>query len=398
MSLLTLTAEDKIMKAKLQIRETHTFFFGLGLYLKPQEGTDSMGVDGSDALYYDKDFVEKHDASDLKTVIVHEILHLALNHCKEHKPNKAIDNIAKDIVINNILNQEGFGASLTRLGGYNPSNDEITVELTDKNGRRYSTNIKDISKKTWSQIYSELPDIELKEKPKGQMDDHSKQGGSTGESDQESKRKWNARLQQASIQSKGNMSAALKRLVTELCEPEVEWNDFLRDKIVGYMITNFTWSKPSKAYYSLGIYLPGYTKESFKILVHIDTSGSIGIKDFNKFMTEIFYIYDSHQDVEVTLLIGDSKLKEVVTITTQDRERLLDGSLMKGGGGTSHQFVFDWINDNNWNGDVLISFTDGYSDIPKCWNKYNPSFNTVFIFNNTISKCCYDYGEVVIIS
>ena len=221
-----------------------------------------------------------------------------------------------------------------------------------------TTNIRDISKKTWTQIYSELPDIEFKEKPKQQMDDHSKQGEATGESDQESQRKWNARLQQASIQSKGNMSAALKRLVTELCEPKVEWNDFLRDKIIGYMITNFTWAKPSKSYYSLGIYLPGYVKESFKILVHIDTSASIGIKDFNKFMTEIFYIYDSHQDVEVTLLIGDSKLKEVVTISTQDRDRLLDGSLMKGGGGTSHQFVFDWINDNDWNGDVLISFNN----------------------------------------
>lgn len=395
-----ISARDKIIKAKLALRYSNPFFFGLSMYLNlvEEESIDTMGVDNKDNLHYNPTFVLSLSIRQLQMILIHEIMHIILLHTSKVRPKKSLDNIAKDIKVNKILVDEGYETELREAKGYCPENNEITVELIDENNRLHQINITDIDIKTNGDIYSELEHINLKEEQKQKKSptsSHDKHDQQSATDEAQQNRNINRRLEQAMMMAKGNVSDSLKRIISELVEPEVDYTEYMRDKINGYMITDFQWSKPSKLFYTHGIYLPGYKRESFKMLWHIDTSGSVSQRQFTKVLSELKGLLDN-KDVEVELLIGDSDLKNHTTVTKQNVDETISSDLFKGHGGTSHQFVFEWIEKTGYQCNLIISFTDGYSDIPECFKQHNPTYPMIFIWDNSINKQCYDYGDVVI--
>jgi len=394
----TLSPRDKIVKAKLQLRKRNPFFSGLAQYLEPIEdrSIESIAVDGlNDKLYYNPKWMDTIESKDILNEMVHNILHKALGHTNKEYNNKAIGNLAKDIKVDNLMNNEGFGSykSVANKGNTTYLLSENTAEISIRTDQDKTETIKldNIDKGFVEQLYGKMSHINIKSQENKDHDKHSKT--SNKDSGKRESKKWARRMQQSGMQA-GVQSAELQRIINALSEPNIDWNDIFRDKITGYMITDYTWSKPSRLFYTLGIYLPGYVRENFKLLIGIDTSGSVSQKQFSTMISEIYAIYEQHNDVEIEILIGDTKLTEHLIVTSTNREDIL-ATKITGGGGTSHTFYKEWIEENDWNGDVLVLMTDGYSNIEPLYDQWDRSFDTVFIYDKTMNPSMENYGTVV---
>lgn len=100
-----------------------------------------------------------------------------------------------------------------------------------------------------------------------------------------------------------------------------------------------------------------------KIVVAIDTSGSVTDEDISKILNEILNIVSKRKH-EITIIECDSEIKRIYKVRKasdiQDK--------VSGRGGTSFIPVIEYINSNKYYRDaLLIYFTDGYGDykIPK---------------------------------
>jgi len=154
----------------------------------------------------------------------------------------------------------------------------------------------------------------------------------------------------------GNVSAGLAESIIAANRPVVNWKRELR-----YFINRLvqrgrqsTRSRPNRRY---GYKQPG-TKRSYtsRVLVAIDTSGSISEQDLSDFLTETNGMIDHIQcDIVCfdTVVYGKPKR---FTKKVSELE-------VKGRGGTSFGPVFDVAEDNKYDG--IIMLTDGFAEFPE---------------------------------
>ncbi len=240
-------AKEMLKRAKIQIQGKNSFFAYLSLYLKMKESKDlpdyaGAGVDMKGNFYYKRDFIEGLSNAEVEGLIVHEILHLSLLHLsREGGRDHKIFNISTDIVVNQLLKDNGF--SLPSGGiisdGYNKVNIGGVV-------------IEDCNKKTAEQVYSELEKQAKKvSKALGQdgsgdglrFDEHIKgdgeaKGKNKGKALSPSEMKelektWGDRTQEALTvsQIKGDIPVGMERLVGELHKEKINWRSLLNQYI-----------------------------------------------------------------------------------------------------------------------------------------------------------------------
>ena len=109
-------------------------------------------------------------------------------------------------------------------------------------------------------------------------------------------------------------------------------------------------------------------------------------------LTEIVSISKSFANVKFTVLICDCEIKEVLKVENGNIPKLLNMK-MTGMGGTSHEVVMEWIEENNPTAKLLVAFTDGYTTLGKY--DYTP-INTLWVLSsNGNDEVVKDFGEVV---
>ena len=100
---LSKKARLKIDKAKLYLITGAPFFGQLASHLKFIERRDlpykTMATNGAN-LYYDPNFVMKHEFDEIKWVILHEIMHCVLNHFLRSQADQKLWNAAADYALN----------------------------------------------------------------------------------------------------------------------------------------------------------------------------------------------------------------------------------------------------------------------------------------------------------
>lgn len=316
-------------------------------------------------------------------------------------------NLAIDIVVNNIVLMNNLRIP---AGTIQPSNDSVTI---------LGCTVDNISDKCAEEIYEELK-ASLREKSKGKGKGEGKGDGETikvsgssseangfdehrfdegdGEGDpqegngnnpkegkdsgngksSEKKIDWKKKLSEAHAYSKqrGAEPAGFQREFEVLYKPVLPWRSLLRKAIASRIPSDVTWSHPSRKYIGQGFYLPATTGEQIRILIGIDTSGSIGQEELSEFMTEVFAIARSFNMVEFRLITHDAQVHDDIHIYNGAVHKLKKTQL-HGGGGTSHRPLYDFIKEKkyNRNAKLLVSFTDGYSDFPE----KRPDVDTIFV-------------------
>jgi predicted metal-dependent peptidase len=108
------------------------------------------------------------------------------------------------------------------------------------------------------------------------------------------------------------------------------------------------------------MYLPGYISESVgRILIGVDTSGSIGGRELQEFMSEVVGVAKQVQPEVLDLVYWDSCVAAHEKYGVDELEGLETKTKPKGGGGTSPSCVTSHMRANNLKPECAIILTDG---------------------------------------
>lgn len=157
----------------------------------------------------------------------------------------------------------------------------------------------------------------------------------------------------------GKISGNLQQTLEELTKKsKISWKQLLRKYLsnfvhdVGNWFEN-SWSRRNRRQ----LPLPGIKKLSNKIMVAIDTSGSIQNTEIEQFFAEIETIIKDFS--QLVVIQWDTEINDVwQSYKRNDWKKII----IKGRGGTSVQCVFDWISEEKMNKFPVVIFTDGYFD------------------------------------
>lgn len=351
-----MTLEERITKARVVLMFYQPWFGQLANYLnfKIDNDINTMAVDINGNIFFNEEFVNSLSQEELAGVICHEILHLAFQHLSRMgNRNPKIWNIAGDLKVNDeiIFNQSKF--KLPKMALVAQGN---TIEIG-------KAKIVNIDTKSSEQIYEEIINKNNSEDLKDIGMDTFVIANNNSDKAKEKAGEWVQRVAVANetFKDKGCIPAGILKELKKLDTPELKWHQIITQRLK-LISSGKTWKKPSKR--MLPWYFPSKQKvKGLSCVVCIDSSGSMGEKELQKALTELWGLSQQFKAIKFWITCCDTELSEPFIITTSTKKDLLNIKL-KGGGGTSFVPVFDWIKKENINPDCLIYFTDLYGDFP----------------------------------
>jgi predicted metal-dependent peptidase len=316
------------------------------------QGHPCMAAVNTHTLYWNPVLAADAPMAKIRAVLLHESFHLILQHLGRLKGrNPVLWNYVGDKKCNQYtreINDERASVDVTGL--ILPESDELQM-TTEELYRKYLDNA--------TKVYITYvgPDCPI-------SGEGSKSDKNDPQSDVETQI-WNNRIRDLLSKEAGKLPGSLKRELEEFLNPEVPWQELLREyacEAAGGM-TDFTWKHFNRMYRVWDFYYPGMKGEKVNVFLAADTSGSMGRKQLDKVFTESNSILEDFGDVYYIAadaqIQGEPKrlndIKELVAVTT-------------GGGGTDFRPVFDHVDEMYYTEEippVLIYMTDGYGPFPE---------------------------------
>jgi predicted metal-dependent peptidase len=201
----------------------------------------------------------------------------------------------------------------------------------------------------------------------------------------------------------GKMPAGLKRLVGDILEPKVDWKDKIRATLFRRLFGDgYDWTMPDrrmivrdridKAFQP--IYFARNTDHGCgELVIGVDTSGSIGPKQVERFFSEMAGIVESVNPSRLVVLWCDADiarmddLEEVSDLTSL--KVTIDKEGVPGGGGTDFRPVFKHIEKLGLEPECLVYFTDTMGTFPD----KPPSYPV--IWGNIYPRGSVPWGDMV---
>lgn len=330
------------------------------------EDCETAATDGK-YIYFGPDFLEELQDTELDFIMMHEILHVVLQHClRQGERDNERFNIACDIVVNsNILLSHNMQTSAITLRKYGES---MHLAPNGKEGYEY----------TAEQVYEMLPPtpktgIQKKGGNETNWDNHSKWGQQAV--DEALDDVWIKRFEDAceaiSIQDPLNQRGLLplfaQRLFKELKAPQTDWrtilNDFVQEEIVDY-----SFAPPDRRFNDNPFFLPDFNDKDDvieDILFMIDTSGSMSDDMITQAYSEVKGAIDQF-DGKLRGWLGffDAAIIEPKPFSNEEEFRVIKAA---GGGGTNFQIIFEYVHEHMTDKlpASIIILTDGYAPFPK---------------------------------
>ena len=393
----------KLRLSRMRLLASYSFY---GLLLSHtkfslDENCPTAYTDGR-KIAFNPDFLERLTDEETDFVLMHEILHIALQHCfRGHDYDAENFNIACDIVVNsNIL--QSFGGNKRKISidgeplmhmapdgtdGYNYTAEEV-YDMLPKNKKKKNGSSFSGGNNSGSSTDNGDGDgndnsggkgTQNSKKPKTNsgseyyvFDDHSFW---TDDNDEELEDAWEKHFEDAckivsiedASKSCGSLPAFAERILRERKNAQTNWrevlNNFVQDEI-----NDYSFNPPDKRFDGSDFMLPDFNEaeETVKdILFMIDTSGSMTDKMITQAYDEIRGAIDQFNG-RLEGLVGffDAVVVEPKPFSSIDE---LDIIRPYGGGGTRFDIIFKYV--ANHMSDHLPSsiviLTDGYAPFPK---------------------------------
>lgn len=380
----------RLLLSRMRILNTHGFYGLLLMHMvySIDENAETAYTDGV-RIAFDPKFLESLTDSELDFVMMHEILHVVLQHCMRGKDrDQERFNIACDIVVNsNILLENQMDSKSITLSQWGES---MHIAPDGKEGHNY----------TAEQVYEMLPPTPPQKKKKipssggekgrakqeqgdpkdltsggHSWDDHSQ--WSQYEEDDTLRDVWVKQFAEAceaiSIREKtigrGTLPLFAQRLLEKLRDPQVDWRTILNE-FVQEEVNDYSFSPPDRRFQESPFFLPDFNElgkngEPVDILFMIDTSGSMSDKEITAAFSEVKGAIDQF----------DGKLKgwlgffDAAIIEPKPFESVDDVLKIKpaGGGGTDFQIIFEYVHQHMTDNPpaCIIILTDGYAPFPQ---------------------------------
>ena len=346
-------------------------------------------------LSYNKEWVDKITDKECEGVLVHEIMHLihrfqARQEDRDHK----IFNVAQDACINKTVLETSINGNPLVLP-------EEGVRIEQISGMGYKGEV--ISEPIYDFLYERADKIYIAQPGEGggkgsgsqgdndndpskgkeilsTIDDHSGLNKKDGKGAKEAtelddleKEVVQEIINSARLRQWGNVSGNIVGEIKELIKTrEIPWRRKLSMYLSKYVydpgnIYENTWSRRNRR----ELPLPGIRKKSKKIVVTVDTSGSIGDDDIKAFFGQIEKIVKDYS--QMTLIQWDTAVKNVSQYRKGDWRKIK----VHGRGGTDVQDLYNHVHEKMKNTSILVNFTDGYFN----WDIDHYGIPTIWVFN-----------------
>lgn len=355
---------EKIEKALAQLIQEQPFF-GMLLAQTPLTETKLFPTFATDGvvIWYNMAYVDKLTAGEVKAVLLHEALHIALLHCSNRRGvglEKEIWACACDYAVNNEVHRAGY--PLRKGSLHNEAFRNHTAE-----------NIYSLILNDPKSYLIEIPFDTLLPGNESRIEEVKERIRSAYHFAKEMGR------------VPDHISEALRSIVKDTTPWQSVLNDFMVD-LHTQALDNCRFLPPNRRYISQDIYLPSYQGEGVLLIaVAVDTSGSIESDTLARFAGAIEAL--SRLVERALVFTADADVHEVVEMS--GFKSALDELKFIGRGGTDFRPVFTKVEELGLRPDVLIYLTDGDGVYPG----KEPSYPVVWAL--TSDGSCPPWGKAI---
>lgn len=220
----------------------------------------------------------------------------------------------------------------------------------------------------------------------------------TGEADQPSEMEFKEAIAKAANAAReaGQMPGSFERVVRDILEPQVRWQDHLRFTVAGKIgRRKESWATPNRRYVVLGkepplMYLPGKAGHGCEdVNVVLDNSGSITRHELAAFFAEAGAILADCKPRLVRVQWCDAKVQRVEEARCLDELEHIRVEGSPGGGGTDFRPPFAWLKERGIKPDTLVYLTDGF---PSYGWPQDPGYPVIWVITTDVVA---PWGETV---
>lgn len=378
----------RLLLSRMRILYNHGFYGLLLMHMiyAVSEEIETACTDGV-RITFGIDFLDSLSDSELDFVMMHEILHVVLQHCfRGDVEDPEAYNIAADIVVNsNIMLENGMKASSITLSKYGiamhvapdgKEGHEYTAEQVyamlpknlnkkgnnnlNKKGNNKSPgsavggakkeNIKGNNKSPGSAVGRAKKEISKEQhQPVRVWDDHSRWG--KYEEDDTLRDVWVKRFEDAAeaikirdpSNARGLLPAFAERILKELKKTQTDWrtilNDFIQEEVVDY-----SFAPPDRRFDDSPFFLPDFNGKEDRvedILFMIDTSGSMSDDMIAAAYSEVKGAIDQFNGkLKGWLGFFDAAIIKPQPFSDENEFKIIKPA---GGGGTDFQIIFEYV-------------------------------------------------------
>ena len=389
----------RLLLSRMRILYNHGFYGLLLMHMiyAVSEEIETACTDGV-RITFGIDFLDSLSDSELDFVMMHEILHVVLQHCfRGDVEDPEAYNIAADIVVNsNIMLENGMKASSITLSKYGIA---MHVAPDGKEGHEY----------TAEQVYAMLPKNLNKKgnnKSPGSADGRAKKGNNKSpgsavgrakkeiskeqhqpvrvwddhsqwgkyEEDDTPRDVWVKRFEDAAeaikirdpSNARGLLPAFAERILKELKKSQTDWrtilNDFIQEEVVDY-----SFAPPDRRFDDSPFFLPDFNGKEDRVedtLLMIDTSGSMSDDMIAAAYSEVKGAIDQFNGkLKGWLGFFDAAIIKPQPFSDENEFKIIKPA---GGGGTDFQIIFEYVfhHMSDKLPASIIILSDGYAPFP----------------------------------
>lgn len=373
-----MTKQESLSKTSkdLMLKEPYYGFFLLSLnkIWTDKVPTAGVGKDGINyRLYISEIFWNSLNDNHRRGLLKHELLHIAFGHLTMYFKfsNKRRANVAMDMEINQYIHEDDLPEGGVKLSDYE------SLNLAPKAGcRYYYDKLKDLEDKKDQQgsCGNRNMDKLLDDIKNGNNLDHSTWDECEGLTEAEEKlldKQVQRILNDAEHKTKsrgGHVPDELKDkiILDEIIPPKFNWKNYIR-RFTGVSTKIFTRKTRRKENIKFPDNPSLKVKMRQKMLLAIDTSGSVNNNELKEFINEIHHIYKAGVDVHI--LQCDTTIK-----SSKDYDGKFELGIV-GRGGTDFDPVLEFYEEHR-EYTSLIYFTDG-----ECSTSLKPSKPVLWVIS-----------------
>ena len=373
-------------------------------------------------FYYNPQYIESLNASQLQFVLAHEALHCALSHFarRGHRMKNRWD-MACDYAINPLLADDGLepppGSLLLHefremtaeeIYPCIEEQDNLTpldhhvydADQDEGSGQQDNAGEGDSDDKS-PQPKSSKSDTEQGDGGSSQQQHHDGevQGGNldtpqgSGDTDNRSQQgaprpdplspqeiealstQWQQRMVGAAQQAMqaGKLGGVMARMIDFMVQPSLPWRMLLARYVTSIARDDYSYSRPSSRRGDPAIF-PSLRSAQLNLAVAIDVSGSVNDREIGEFLSEINAIKSQIRS-RVILMACDTALTSGCPWIYEPWEELTMPESIKGGGGTNFAPPIEHLTLADQQPDILVYFTDARGQFPA----HEPAFPVIWL-------------------
>ncbi len=396
-----MTHLEKIAKAKARLMLDHPYFGTIASSLKLEQNNELLTfLSDGEALRYNSEYIDRLNGAEVEFVMANGAMHAVLKHQdRSAGRTKWLWQTATDYVVNSMLVSNGM--QLPEYANYEHKFDGMYAEEVYQMLHDEMNNDEFGAEEQIEQIVEDdnvhNENLQMQKEMIASSDAEQTEQDNTSNDKQESvtpqnmdalneelKEQFEQIFQKLNRQ--GTLPKDLKFVVPEYFSHKVDWREFLYGYIATYAKSTYSFVPPNMKYLYRGIYLPFLSSDLLRIVIAVDSSGSVDETLLGTFLGEVSSIMQSYPNYEIDLITADAKV--------QSHKVFLPGESLdheiSGGGGTDFRPVFEYIDQQINYPTLLLYFTDGMGTFPKL----EPSYDVMWVMPEELDV---PFGEVLVL-